>query len=187
MKVNLFDIDENGAKLTKHVYTIWYLREIVSKYGEQNALKLFKVFDFVYNMNVDENPFANLPEEMKYETALRTAYPELIVDIDMDDIIIEEALQLVGDLYETPKYRKYKALKIAYEKILKEVQFEQVSLRKEDGNTAEYKKAIDFMTEAEEAMARAYSELEKEMTKTVRRGGRESFDRREGGKDVELQ
>ncbi len=123
MRVNLFDIDNKGAaKITKPIKEIWYLKAILDKYGEEKALKLFQIFDKCYNLNPNENPFANLTEDTKFETVLRSTYPELEYEIDMEDDLIQQALDLVGELYETNKYRAYKAIKIAYEKIIKQLQ-----------------------------------------------------------------
>lgn len=184
MKINLFDFDKNGkARITKHVKDIWYLNEIVDRYGEANALKLFRIFDFVYNLNPEENPFANIAEENKYETVLRSTYPELETIIDLEDDIIEQALDLVGELYETPKYKAYKAIKVMYEKLIKEMEYTEVSLRKEDGNMGEIKKALESFKELNKEQHESFKELEEEMNKMNRRGGRETLDRREGGKE----
>lgn len=187
MKVDIFSFDKNGkAKITKHVQDIWYLKAIVDKYGEESALKLFKVFDFVHNLNPEDNPFANAIEENKYELVLRSTYPELEVVIDLEDDLIEQALDLVGELYDTPRYRAYKAIKILYEKIVKEMEFTEVSFKKEDGNMGEIKKALDSFEDLNKKQNESYKELEEEMGKLTRRGGRDTNDRREGGKEEKL-
>jgi hypothetical protein len=164
MKINLFSFDKSGkAKITKHVKDIWYLNEIVELYGEVNALKLFKVFDMVHNLNPQENPFANIPEETKYETVLRSTYPELELNIDLDSDLIEQALDLVGELYDTPKYRAYKAMKIMFEKIVKSIEYTDPSLNKESANIAEIKKAVEMFEDLNKKQNEAYKELEEEM------------------------
>lgn len=171
MKVNIFEFDKSGkAKITKHVKDIWYLSAIVDKYGEESALKLFRIFDFVHNLNPEENPFANLSEENKYETILRSTYPELEALIDLEDDLIEQALDLVGELYETPKYKAYKAIKVLYEKIVKEMEFTEVSFRKEDGNMGEIKKALDSFADLNKKQNESYKELEEEMEISKARG-----------------
>lgn len=189
MKVNIFNFDKSGkARITKHVKDIWYLSAIVDKYGEDNALKLFRVFDFVHNLNPEENPFANIAEENKYETVLRSTYPELETLIDLEDDLIEQALDLIGELYETPKYRAYKAIKVMYEKLIKEMEYTDVSLRKEDGNMGEIKKALDSFKELNKEQNESYKELEEEMAITMLRGGRTDTDRRTAtGKEDELE
>ena len=172
MKVNLFDIDKTGkAKITSHVKDIWYLSAIVDKYGEENALKLFKIFDFVHNLNPVENPFANLPGENKYETILRSTYPELDLVVDLEDDLIQQALDLVEELYSTNKYRAYKALKTAYDKLTKELEFTDLSIRKEDGNTGELKKAIEIFESLNKKLSESYKELEEELGVAQYKGG----------------
>lgn len=172
MKVNLFDKDKSGkVRITNHVKDIYYLSAILEKYGEDNALKIFKIFDFVHNLNPNENPFANLPEENKYETVLRSTYPELDLLIDLEDELIVSALDLVGELYETPKYRAYKALKVAYDKLIKELEYTHMSLRKDDGNVAEVKKALEVFENLNKKLSESYSELEEEIGVIKNRGG----------------
>ena len=173
MKVNLFDIDPitKQAKITKHVQDIWYLREIVNKYGNDIALKLFQIFDKVHDLSIEHNPFANLPEDTKYETILRTLSPEIVTEVDMDDIIIEQALDLVGELYQTQKSRAYKAIKVAYDNIIKKLEYTDISLLKEDGNMGEINKALDAFENLNKKMSTAYKELEEEMNITQVRGG----------------
>lgn len=188
MKVNIFDIDSKGIpKITKHVKNIWYLNYIVETYGEQNALKLFKIFDFVYNLNPKENPFANLIEENKFETVLRSTYPELETSMDLEDDVIIQALDLVGELYDTPKYRAYRILKITHEKILKQLEFASIHLTKDEGNMAEITKALNMSEELSKKMNDAYKEYEDEIEILRHKGGRESTDRRSGGKQQELE
>jgi len=173
MRVNLFDIDNKGAaKIPKPIKEIWYLKAILDKYGEEKALKLFQIFDKCYNLNPNENPFANLTEDTKFETVLRSTYPELEHEIDMEDDLIQQALDLVGELYETNKYRAYKAIKIAYEKIVKQLQYTHISLSKEDGNMAEINKALAAFEDLNKKQNSAYKELEDEMqVKQVKGGG----------------
>ena len=171
MKVNIFSFDKSGkAKITKHVKDIWYLSAIVEKYGESNALKLFRIFDFVHNLNPEENPFANIAEENKYETVLRSTYPELETLIDLEDDLIEQALDLVGELYETPKYNAYKVIKTTYEKLRKELQFVDISLRKEDSNISEIIKAMNEFENLNKKQNESYKELEEEMNLSRARG-----------------
>jgi len=172
MKVNIFDIDNNGkAKITKATKDIWYLQEIIDKYGEQNSLKLFQIFDKCYDLNPNTNPFANLSSNNKYETILRSTYPELELVVDMEDELIEQALDLVEELYATPKYRAHKAITELHEKILTQIRFTPVSLDKMDGNMAEVNKALSALEDLNKKTNDSYKELEEEMNVEQIRGG----------------
>lgn len=172
MKINLFDIGLDGQpKITKNVRDISYLKHIVDKYGDEIALKLFRIFDFTHNLNPNENPYANLPEESRFETVLRSTYPEM-QEIIYNDEVVEQALDLVGELYETNNYRAYKAIKIAYEKIIKELEYTHISLNKEDGNMAEINKALSAFEDLKKKLSASYKDLEEELQiKNVRGGG----------------
>lgn len=172
MRVNLFEIDQKGsAKITKAVQEIWYLKAIVDLYGESNALKLFQIFDKVYNLNPNENVFANLPDDNKYETILRSTYPELETLVDLDSDLIEQALDLVGELYETEKYRAHRAIKKAYNRIIKELEYTNIVLTKEGGNMAEINKALSAFEDLNKKLSNSYAELEAEMNIAQVRGG----------------
>lgn len=187
MRINLFDKTIEGKIIiTENAKSIWYIRDIIKNIGEESACKLFFVFDKCYDLNPMTNPFINIPEEEKFEVVLRATYPELDQLIDLDDEIILEAFDLIGELYSTPKYEKYKALKMAYEKMVKTLKYVRPSLEKDTGNSGEIKKCIDALEDIEVKMKTAYTELEEEMSLLHHRGGRSSSDRRIGGKNKEL-
>lgn len=188
MRVNLFDIDKDGkTKITKHVKDIWYLQAIVDKYGETNALKIFKVFDNVHNLNYQINPFANLEDDKKFETVLRSTYPELELTVDLEDDLIMQALDLVEDLYSTEAYRGYQVIKTTYNKLNNKIKFSNLSIDKDTGNMGELQKALSLLPELKKQMKTAYSELEEEMDVIKFRGGKTTNDRRVGGKETELE
>ena len=171
MRVNIFDIDNKGnASFTKHVKDIWYFQHIRDTYGDQNALKLFQIFDKCYDLNPQTNVFANLPENKKFETILRSTYPELEVTVDLEDDVIIQAIDLVEELYETEKYRAHKAIKIAYNRVIDELKFTHVSLSKEDGNMGEINKALSAFDDLNKKLSSSYKELEEEMNMIQVRG-----------------
>lgn len=186
MKINLFDIENGKPKITKHVQDIWYLKAIVDDYGEAIALKLFKIFDFMFNLDTKENPYVNIKEINKFETILRSTYPELEKEVDLDSNIIELAMDLVEELYETPKYRAYKVIKKAHEKLLNEVEHTPFILTKEDGNMSDITKALTAFEDLGKKLSNAYIEVQEEIGGSVMRGGRDSKDRRVDGKAKEL-
>jgi hypothetical protein len=186
LRVNIFNIENGKAKITDAVQNIHYLNSIVKLYGSDIALKIFLVFDKCYDLNPSSNVFANIPEDEKFETVLRSTYPELDDMVELDSDLILNAFELIGELYSTPKYEKYKSLKIAYEKLSKELRFVNVSLDKDTGNSGEITKCMTAMTQIEKEMSTAYKELEDEMNIIHIRGGRVNNDRRGSGKQKDL-
>ncbi len=187
MRVNLFDIDKNGkAKITNHVKGIWYLNHILEKYGEDISLKIFQIFDKVHNLNYQINPFANIEDDKKFETVLRSTYPELETLVDLEEDIILRALDLVEELYSTESYRAYQVIKTTYNKLNNKIKYSNLSIDKDTGNMGELSKALSLLPELKKQMSVAYTELEEEMDLVKFRGKKTTNDRRNNGKDEEL-
>ena len=187
MRVSIFDIDDKGkAKITSHCKNIWYLNDIINRYGADTALKLFQVFDKCYDLNPNTNIFANIPESTKLETVLRATYPDIDKVVDIHDEVIEQAFDLIGELYTTPKYEAYKVIKTAYEKISTEVKFAKVDLSKEEGNVKQFEVAIKLLEDLGPKLDKAFEELEKEQGSIRYHGNKQRNDRRVGGKSQEL-
>lgn len=167
MSVKLFDIKEGVARPTEHCYTIGYLKDILDEYGE-NAPKIFLYLHYMCSLNPEDNPFANRPEIEKKEIIVRNICPE----IDIDTPLIETALDLVRDLYETPNYRAYKSFKNVMDKISYAIEFAKVHVTKEDGNSGEIQKAIKVYNDIKLNCREAYKEMLDEMQVTTAWGGK---------------
>lgn len=184
MRANIFDIDETGAcKITKHIQEVWYFKELLDQLGEQNVLKLFKVFDKCHDLNPKENMFANLPEDTKLETVLRATYPELATVVDFEDVLVQMAYDLVEECYDTAAYRAHKAVKTVYDKLVYAIYFMQLSLEKDSGNTAELQRAMKLLDELGVKQKETFKELEEELNIKIGRGG--SKVRRDSAKELE--
>lgn len=179
MPVRLFDIQERGIVPTEHCYSIGYLKDIIEEYGP-NAGKIFAYYHYMWDLNPDTNPFADLPEEEKVEVIVRNICPE----IDIDDPLIQEGLELVGKLYETPNYRIFKGFKIVMDKLAKELYYVNISLNKEDGNISQIKLANITYKELNEGYKEARAAYIEELGSIqARGGGKRSYD---AGKSKEL-
>lgn len=179
MVVKLFNIEGEVATPTDLCYHIPYLKDVIDEYGS-NAIKIFRFYHYMWDLNPNTNPFVNLLEEEKIEVISRQICPE----IDIDAPLIREGLELVGKLYETELYRVYKGFKQAIDKIAIEIKYVKVSLYKEDGNSAEIDRAVKLYDNLKTRLKEAYQELMDEMNVTNSRGGgKRSYDI---GKDEEL-
>lgn len=180
MLVKLFDIHEGRIVPTEHCYAIGYLKDIIEDYGP-NSGKIFAFFHYMWDLNEETNPFANVAEEEKVEVIVRAICPE----IDIDDPLIQEGLELVGKLYETPNYRIFKGFKIVLEKLAKELYYVNISLNKEDGNISQIKMANMTYKELNEGYKEAKAAYIEELGSIqARGGGKRSYD---AGKSKELE
>lgn len=185
---SLYNFINGKATISDHSRNIWYLSNLIDKYGDDDALKLFTVFQYVVDLR-PTNPFANVAEHEKLETVIRSVCPELSISIDWDDIEITECVELTRKLFETSSYRNYLASKILADKINYKIEHTYVDLTKEGGNSGEIKKGYDLFTSVTEQTKKIYQEFLDEQPGTVQIKGRgkQLINRNPGGKSKELE
>lgn len=170
----LYNIKGKKAFPTEAASNIWYIKEIQDKYGEANTGDLLYYSDCLYSLDPEENPFADLDEDVKHETIIRACFPELELFIDFEDPVIIQFLDLVKDLYETSSYRVHKGFKNVLDKLAISLQYAYVDLTKADGNSGELKKAAEVYDEIKNRYKVSYREMMEELEVEHNRGGRKS-------------
>ena len=185
---SLFNIVNERATISDHVRNIWYYQNLIDKYGEDTALKLFTVFQYLVDLSPKTNPFCNVAEHEKQEVIIRAICPELDISIDWDDPEITECIELTRKLFETPRYRNYLASKILADRINEKIKSTYVDLTKIDGNTGEIKKGYDLFTSVTEQTDKIYKEYidEQEIGMIQVRGGDKQLPGRNLGKSQNL-
>lgn len=174
--VKLFHIDKEVAHISEYCYTNYLLKDIIDKYGKTIAVKIFTVFHFMCDLSSD-NPYSNISESEKLEFIIRNICPELPLEVDWDDEMITEALDSCRKIYETPSYRAYLATKSLIDKYIDKINAVEISLEKDDGNSAEVKKAIEILESIKQIAKKQFSDLEEENGKQSAKGGGEfSYD-----------
>ncbi len=168
MLAKIFNIKNNIAVPTEFSYTIGYLKDIIDEYGD-NAGKIFCYLHYMCSMNPNDNPFCNIEEIKKKEVIVRTICPE----IDVDNPLIEIALDLIKELYETPTYRIHLAFKKTIDKIANELNYVHISLLKEDGNVGEIQKSLKMYQDLKKEYKESYQELMQEMETEIAINNRE--------------
>ena len=186
---SLFRIQNGKATITDHTRTIWYYDNLIEKYGEDDAVKLFTVFQFMADLIRGTNPFAEVSEEKKLETIIRSVCPEMHISIDWDDSEITECIELTRELFNTPSYRKYLASKVLVDKLTYELETTHVDLTKEGGNSSQLKAAYDLFKIVKEETDKMYEAYlsEQEGMVQVRGEGNKRMNRNPGGKSKELE
>lgn len=186
---SLFKFNNGKATISDHVRNIWYYSNLIDKYGDNTAVKLFTVFQYMADLNPGTNPYVNVAENEKLETIIRTVCPELDISIDWDDCEITECIELTRKLFETPTYRKYLASKVMLDKLTYEMHYTHVDLSKEAGNSGEIKKAYELFAIVKEETKKLYQEYldEQEGMMQVKGRGKQLMNRRQGGKSIELE
>lgn len=183
----LFNFKDGKVSITDHTRTIWYYNNIIEKYGEHIALKLFIVLHYVADLSPD-NPFHDISENEKLETIISGICPEIVLEIDWNDYEIIDAIEYTRKLYETKAYRKYLASKSLWDKLSKKVYTTYVDLTKADGNSGEIQKAFKLFSEIGEQMKKDYEEFVEELGVRKMRGGiTDKRVRDTDGKEKELE
>jgi hypothetical protein len=185
--VKLFDIKNGKAHITEHCYSITYLKDIITLYGESTAIKIFTVFQYMADLNPDTNPYANISEDEKLETIVRTTCPDLPLDIDWEDDLLQEGIELTRKQFETGTYRAYLAIKSLRDRLTKTIETAETSVSRDDGNMGELSKALTMFETMNESCRKAFSEFEAENGAVQRKGGRKAITRTIGGKSIELE
>lgn len=182
----LFEIKDGKAQITDHVRTIWFYNDIIEKYGEKIALKIFIVYHYMADMSQD-NPHANVNEIEKLETVVRGVCPEIVLEVDWNDELIQEGIEFTRKLYETPAYRKYLAVKYLADKATNAIHYSYVDTSKESGNSGELKKALELFDALNEQAKKAYTEyLEEQGSIRVRGQGLQSSNNRKSNLPKDL-
>ncbi len=183
----LFDVKNGIATITDHCYTNVYLNDIIKKHGKDIAVKIFTVFQYVADLNPETNPYSDISEVEKLEVVIRACAPDLPLEVDWDDEVMQEGIELTRKMFETGTYRAYLALKTVRDKLTEEMNLVNISMYKDDGNVGEVKKALEVYETINEATRKAFSEFEAENGTVQRKGGRKAVTRTIGGKAVELE
>ena len=185
---SLYNFVKGKATISEFARNIWYLSNLMDKYGEEDALKLFTVFQYAVDLR-PTNAYANVAEHEKLETIIRSVCPELSISIDWDDIEITECIELTRKLFQTAGYRNYLASKTLADKINYKIEHTYVDLTKEGGNSGEIKKAYDLFTSVTEQTKKIYQEFldEQPGTMQVKGRGTQLINRNVGGKSKELE
>lgn len=186
---SLFKMVNGKATITDHARAIWYYSNLIDRYGEQEAVKLFTVFQYTADLNKGTNPYAEISEHEKLETIIRTICPELDISIDWDDFEITECIELTRKLFETPSYRKYLASKILVDKLVYQMEHTYVDLSKDSGNSSQIKTGYDLFKIVNEETNKMYEAYlsEQEGLVQVRGEGKQRINRNPGGKLKELE
>ncbi len=135
--IKLLEIENKTVKPTEHCQTIKWLRVIQEKFD--NYLDVY-AYIFYMACPSEENPFYNIPFEMREETILEDLNSE--IDTEADEII--EAVEKAQVLYETPTVRAYKGITTMLDNITEYMENTTVTAGRDGNITALIRLAKEF-------------------------------------------
>ena len=164
--VKIFDIENGVVKPTPHCYTISWLKAIMKKYPKT----YIKVYGYVFYMTCpnEENPYLNVPENMREDIIIR----DLDIDFSVDSYEINTAIKNLQELFETPTVRSYKAAKTMLDKLSDYLEMTSVIDGKE-GNLADIVKIMEKFDAMRQTYKNAYRDLQEEQVSKRARGGQQ--------------
>lgn len=174
MQVKLFDIDAKNTKVvvpTEHCYTTLSLKAIIDRY-EENAGRVFAYLYYMFELDPQRNPYANISEEEKEENIIREVIPDLKV---IDEDIIAKAKDTIFMMFNSiPGYRMYLSYKYMWDKMALALEREYPDFSKE-GNMANIKGHFSDYKKMKESLDLALKDYQAEINqgKTTKRGGGE--------------
>lgn len=170
MIVKLFDIQNGKVVPSEHCYTLKTLKTIIEEFPEEHL----QIFQYVFYMtcpNPDMNPFFTAPEMEKETIILK----EIDADFSTEDDLVQDALKLCRQLYETPTYRAYKGIQSMLDKLARYMEQTPIEHGR-DGNINSIVNAAAKFEQIRSSFKGAYSDLMEEQKSTVRGGQGLAYD-----------
>jgi hypothetical protein len=170
MIVKLFDIQNGKVVPSEHCYTLKTLKTIIEEFPEEH-LQIFQYVFYMTYPNPDLNPFFTTPELEKESIILR----EIDADFSTEDDLVQDALKLCRQLYETPTYRAYKGIQSMLDKLARYMEQTPIEHGR-DGNINSIVNAAAKFEQIRSSFKGAYSDLMEEQKSTVRGGQGLAYD-----------
>jgi hypothetical protein len=170
MIVKLFDIQNGKVIPSEHCYTLKTLKTIIEEFPEEH-LQIFQYVFYMTYPNPDLNPFFTTPELEKESIILR----EIDADFSIEDDLVQDALKLCRQLYETPTYRAYKGIQSMLDKLARYMEQTPIEHGR-DGNINSIVNAAAKFEQIRSSFKGAYSDLMEEQKSTVRGGQGLAYD-----------
>lgn len=167
--IKLLEIENNVVKPTEHCQTIKWLKVI----RETFPTNYIDVYAYIFYMACpsQENPYYNLPFDLREPTILEDLSSE--IDTEADEII--EAVEKAQVLYETPTVRAYKGITTMLDNLTDYLETTKITAGR-DGNInslLRIAKEFDAIRQSYKGIAK---DLEAEQETSVRGGQQLGYD-----------
>lgn len=170
--IQVFDIENGVIKPTPHCYTISWLKAIMDKYPKD----YIKVYGYIFYMTCpnEDNPYLNMMEDIKEERII----DDLQIDFSVDSYEINNAIEHLNLMFETPTMRSYKAFKSMLDKLSDYLMMTEITDGKE-GNIADIVRLMKDGEQMRQTYKSAYKDLQEEQVSKKTRGGEQvAYDQR---------
>jgi hypothetical protein len=164
--VKIFDIDEETYELgvTPSVMEIEVLNRVVNKYKD-NPIPVLKYINFMTN---PYSPFNNMKDEDKEDAILTECGSNIITDC----IQINNAIDFLNKLYETPTKRFYESNKILVDRLALYAKTAQITAG-HNGNFSQLQSQLKSSADAMKAFKLVENAYKEEVNSIVNRGNAE--------------
>jgi hypothetical protein len=170
MAIKLFDVRDGRAIASDFCYTIDIYKQIMAEYKEDFPA-IFAYYQFMCELDEENNPFANVPESDKEEVILK----EVSGNFSPDEDLVYKGLEFTKKLFETPTHSTYLTMKVALEKIGKYIRSTPITDGR-DGNFMDIIRAAEKYDSVCRSFNERYKAFKEENSVRNRGGGYQSYD-----------
>lgn len=161
--IRLLEIENKVVKPTEHCHVIKWLKVIMEKFPDN----FIDVYAYIFYMSSpgQENPYFNIPFDLREETVLQDLDSE--IDTESDEII--EAVEKATILYKTPTVRAYQGITTMLDNLTEYMETTTVTAGRDGNINSLLRIAKEF-----DAIRQSYKGVAKDLEaeqKTVVRGG----------------
>lgn len=170
MGIKLFDIQNGVVTPTEHCYTISCLKRIMDEYSEDH-LSIYAYLFYSSCYVEEENPFANMPEDIKEEEILK----QVGGDFSPDEKAVFEALDFCKKAFSTPTQELYLSAKIGVERMSSYIRNSMISIGR-DGNEMAYLKYLEKFDQVCKSFDARWKAFKDEQSSQSRGGNQIAYD-----------
>lgn len=164
MIAKLFDLQNFEIVPTIHCHTISWLKAIMDEYEEDKEyLKVYQYLFYMTYPNPDDNPYFHFKASDKEEQILE----DIQANFSTEDELVQEALQKLKVMYETPTSRAYDGIAGMLDKLAKYMKNTEITDGR-DGNISGIIQAAKNFEQVRASFKGAYKDLKEEQEARVR-------------------
>ena len=170
MLVRFFDVADKQVIPSEQCYVIPWLKVIMDAYPVEYC-KIYAYIQFMTCPDSSFNPYLNIVETDREEMIRK----DIEGNFDMDDVLIQTAIENAKKLNQTPTYRVWLSAKNTLDKLAIFLETTTPTTGR-DGSIGEIRNTLKQMPDLRRAYNDLYAELLEENNNRVRGGGDEAYD-----------
>lgn len=162
----LFEVQGSKIIPKEDCYIIQPIKKMIDEYPDEYP-KLIAYLHYMNSLKPDDNPYADVPFEVRSEQIIY----DLKITADVQDDTIVQAMTCVEEKYFTTFYGLYKGIKSMLDKIASQFFTTDINFDNKEGNSANIVRVIKDYENLRKSFKLAYRDFEEENGGGRARGG----------------